>query len=125
MHKDTIEFQEGMSRYLAIGGYEKKRYSFIASFFKGQKGKFLDIGCCGGGLSKYLNSDLTYFGVDNTNNTFNGFTKLDLNRKILPFEDKTFDAVNCSAVIEHLFYPLELLKEIKRVMKDDGYLLLS
>lgn len=117
--------KRGMSKFLSMGNYEKKRYSFVADFFKDKKGKFLDVGCCSGGLKKYVNSDLTYFGVDNTNLTFNGFRKLDLNCKILPFEDKTFDAINCSAVLEHLFYPLELLKEVKRVMKDDGYLLLS
>jgi len=117
--------KRGMSKFLSMGNYEKKRYSLIASFFNGAKGKFLDVGCCSGGLSKYLNSDLTYFGVDNMNLTFNGFTKVDLNCKILPFEDKTFDAINCSAVLEHLFYPLELLKDMKRVLKDDGVMLVS
>ena len=124
-NKDTIEFQEGMSHYLAMNEYEKKRYRFIANFFKDANGKLLDIGCCYGGLRKYLNSNIIYFGVDNMNLCFDGFIKVDLNNELLPFADKTFDAINCSAVLEHLFYPLRILKEMKRIIKDDGFLLLS
>ena len=43
----------------------------------------------------------------------------------MPFEDSFFDAINCSAVLEHLNHPLEVLKELKRILKDDGWLLIS
>jgi ubiquinone/menaquinone biosynthesis C-methylase UbiE len=43
----------------------------------------------------------------------------------IPYEDKFFDKILCSEVIEHVLDPLPLLKEMKRVLKDDGILSLS
>ncbi|MBI5123533.1 class I SAM-dependent methyltransferase [Candidatus Roizmanbacteria bacterium] len=45
----------------------------------------------------------------------------------LPFKNKTFDVVTCWDVIEHIpiGYELATLIEIKRVLKDDGYLFLA
>lgn len=118
--------KEGMSKFLSMGNYEKKRYSFIASFFESVKGKFLDVGCHRGALRNYLHPGLVYFGADGLDNNFENYIQVDLNAiKRLPVEDKTFDAINCSAVLEHLFYPLELLKDMKRVLKDDGVMLVS
>jgi SAM-dependent methyltransferase len=38
----------------------------------------------------------------------------------LPFADKTFDAVVSFGVLEHVPYDYEALKELNRVLKDDG-----
>jgi SAM-dependent methyltransferase len=114
-----------MSRFLAIDGYEAKRYSFIADFFKEKKGNFLDIGCHSGDLKKYLNNNFKYFATDIMENKMSNYIKSDLNSNTLPFKEELFDGINCSAVLEHLFDPLGMLKEIKRVLKDDGYLLIS
>lgn len=43
----------------------------------------------------------------------------------IPYEDKFFDKILCSEVIEHVLDPIPLLKEMKRVLKDDGVLSLS
>lgn len=43
----------------------------------------------------------------------------------IPYEDKFFDKILCSEVIEHVLDPKPLLKEMKRVLKDDGILSLS
>jgi len=45
--------------------------------------------------------------------------KHDLN-KGLPFEDNSFDVVIGLEVLEHLFNPFEMMKEIKRVLKSGG-----
>lgn len=116
---------ERMSKHLAMNNYEKQRYEFIASFFAGRKGKFLDVGCCRGGLKKFLGGNFTYYAVDYEDNNFRNFVKINLNQDALPFENGVFDAINCSAVLEHLCYPLEVLRELKRVLKDDGCLLIS
>ena len=122
---NRMDEEKGMSRFLSMGNYEKKRYSFIASFFKEVKGRFLDIGCHNGALSKYLHSELEYFGIDGIDNEFKNYVKADLNAKRLPFTDNMFDAINCSAVLEHLFYPHDILKEMKRLLKDGGTVLVS
>lgn len=47
------------------------------------------------------------------------------NGKDLPFEKHFFDSVFCGEVIEHVFNPREVLREINRVLKEDGILLLT
>ena len=45
----------------------------------------------------------------------------DLNQNpILPFEDNDFDAVICTASIEYLIQPLEVMAEVGRVTKPGG-----
>lgn len=43
----------------------------------------------------------------------------------LPFPDKTFDAVMCGEVLEHIDSPGKGLAELERVTKDDGIIILS
>jgi ubiquinone/menaquinone biosynthesis C-methylase UbiE len=43
----------------------------------------------------------------------------------IPYDDKYFDKLLCSEVIEHVLDPAPLLAEMKRVLKDDGILSLS
>ena len=43
--------------------------------------------------------------------------------KGLPFSDSFFDAVTCIAVLEHVFNPPNVVNEIHRVLKPDGFLL--
>jgi SAM-dependent methyltransferase len=39
--------------------------------------------------------------------------------------DSTYDCVICTEVIEHTLNPFEAVKEIRRILKDGGYLLIS
>ncbi len=43
----------------------------------------------------------------------------------IPYDDKYFDKILCSEVIEHVLDPDPLLREMKRVLRDDGILSLS
>jgi len=43
----------------------------------------------------------------------------------LPFENKSFDVVFCSHVLEHVESEIESLREMSRVMKDDGLLIIG
>jgi len=43
----------------------------------------------------------------------------------LPFADEIADVVICTEVLEHVPYPQKALKEINRVLKHGGYLILS
>ena len=43
----------------------------------------------------------------------------------IPYGDRSFDKILCSEVIEHVLAPVPLLREMKRVLKDDGILSLS
>lgn len=39
----------------------------------------------------------------------------------LPFENNTFDAVYCLETLEHVEDPIRVIKEMYRVLKDEGY----
>ena len=49
----------------------------------------------------------------------------DLDIEKLPFGSKSFDCVLCTEVIEHMQNPYLLLREIRRVLKTNGRLILS
>jgi ubiquinone/menaquinone biosynthesis C-methylase UbiE len=44
--------------------------------------------------------------------------------KKLTFGDNFFDAVTCSSMLHHIKDPLDLLKEMRRVIKDDGIMVI-
>jgi SAM-dependent methyltransferase len=44
---------------------------------------------------------------------------------ILPFEDNFFDVVVLKDILEHIYNPLYLLNEAKRVLKNEGYIIIS
>ncbi len=45
--------------------------------------------------------------------------------QFLPFRDRAFDAVIATEVIEHVRYPYKLLRELRRVVRASGRVLLS
>lgn len=49
----------------------------------------------------------------------------DINAENLPFPDNFFDCITFIAVIEHLVDPFHILKEIKRVLKKEGTLIIG
>jgi SAM-dependent methyltransferase len=50
--------------------------------------------------------------------------RADANKR-LPFRDNFFDVILCNQVAEHLANPDILFEEIHRIMKDDGYAIIS
>jgi SAM-dependent methyltransferase len=50
----------------------------------------------------------------------------DLNRDpLLPFANNEFDAVICTVSVEYLIHPFELFSEIARILKKDGYFIVT
>ncbi len=51
--------------------------------------------------------------------------QVDLDNEVLPFDDESFDLVNLTEVIEHLVRPDHALREIRRVIRPGGHLIVS
>ena len=95
--------------------------------------KVLDVGCSIGYLGQELEkrgAEVT--GIDISKEALKkahevlSFTKVvDLNEGELPFKDRTFDLIVASEVIEHLFKPVIVLKELRRIVKDKGGLIIT
>ncbi len=114
--------------------WHKRRFQEVSRVVDKVSGQILDIGCNDGTFSKVVldkSGAKKLVGIDVVEKTIdwaNDHWKKDGRMKfmvgdaqILPFDSATFDAVFALEVLEHVFDPLKVLKEIHRVMKKDGY----
>ncbi len=94
-----------------------------------REGKVLDFPCGGGRLSRYLQGKgYDVVAADIQPEIFKAegipWRSVDLNGRF-DFEDQSFDAVCCVAGMEHAENPYHVAREIKRVLKPGGYLMLQ
>ncbi|MDD2665851.1 MAG: class I SAM-dependent methyltransferase [Methanocellales archaeon] len=95
--------------------------------------RILDIGCGDGTLGYFAkNNYREVYGVDISDNALEIAKKrgvitkkVNLNDENLPFKDNYFDAITCLDVIEHVFEPIVLIKEIYRVLIEGGLVVIS
>jgi len=98
-----------------------------------QADRLLDIGCGDGSLILHLPvRPRIVVGLDRTVSTAQlaqgkGYQVqcADLNARYLPYRDRVFDAVACLDVIEHVLDPRHLLRELARVLRPKGVLVLT
>ena len=91
------------------------------------KNDFLDIGCGSGEITQEVkNMGFNTIGLDFSDKAIEIAKKKNLNALVhdldkgLPFEDNKFDIILAGDVIEHIFDPIFVFKEVKRVLKPDG-----
>jgi len=102
--------------------------------------KILDLGCGNGRLYKFLkdrNLDVDYYGLDNAEELIKicqekypeiagHFITSEISK--LPYQVDSFDLVFCIATFNHLptsDLQLKTLREVHRVLKSDGYFLMT
>ena len=98
----------------------------------------LDVGAGNGDLMKYLVQDKTntVIGVDigllgqerfweEKRYKYSTLLYLDVSNDKLPFPDGVFDQVFFTEIVEHLGNPCHTLMEIKRVLKENGELVIT
>lgn len=109
----------------------KKRLKTLNSLFV-NKGRLLDIGCAEGHFLELARED----GWDVTGTEISSFAvsyiREKLGLKVFQGEiidvrliDKSFDAVTMWHVLEHTTDPIATLKEVKRIIKDEGVFILA
>lgn len=93
--------------------------------------KILDLGCGDGYILSMFSKKNDCFGIDkrdkltiDSKNSIK-FCKIDLDVNKLPYNDDHFDLIICAQVIEHLRNTDYVLSEVNRVLKKDGFLILS
>ena len=119
--------------------FDEQRSSFLHEFFTDGIA-FLDLGsgvgsdCLiagekGAALSVGLENDwesiITAKKRSQNKHSKTNFFHFDLEQGVLPFFDDSFDLVNFSNVLEHLYNRNSILKEIRRVKKADGLAVIS
>ncbi|MFH0735271.1 MAG: class I SAM-dependent methyltransferase [bacterium] len=98
-----------------------------------QNKKILEIGVGGeGGIIKSLKDNNYVYGIDVSDSAIKNsekfnldVIKLNLDNEKIPFEDSSVDIVFAFEVFEHFSNPQHAIEEIKRVLVDDGVLLIS
>jgi methionine biosynthesis protein MetW len=96
------------------------------------KNRILDIGCGDGSFIIKFKKHCETFGVDISQNAINmakeagiNAYQADVSSERLPFQDEYLDIIYMGDVIEHLTNPDFAIKEVARVLKPDGFLVLS
>jgi len=104
----------------------KGLYQNVSELIEHLNGKLLDIGC---GTKPY--QDLCkvdeYIGleIDDEGNRNHNYADVFYDGKTIPFENNTFDSILSNQVFEHVFNPNDFLKEINRVTKRGGVMLMT
>ncbi len=101
-------------------------YQHVSAIISHLNGKCLDI-CCGSKPYQHLCQVEEYIGleIDSSENRTHKKADYFYDGHRIPFEDKYFDSVLSNQVFEHVFNPNHFLKEINRVTKMEGMLLMT
>lgn len=114
--------------------WHKRRFEEISKLIEPVKGEVLDVGCADGTFSrvildktkasKLIGIDVLESSVDWANKHWKKNKRMKFmvgDAHSLKFKANSFDAVFCLEVLEHVYNPESVLKEIKRVLKKGGY----
>lgn len=108
-----------------------KKYFRASAHQNEDRPLLLDLGCGTGGNASLLKEFGDIIGVDNSPIALkiaikSGFTKLiPINGARLPFKNNTFDCVAILDVLEHIKNDNGAISECKRVLKSDGFVILT
>lgn len=115
-------------------GIKEVRLKNILELFKNVKGlSILDVGCSYGYLgaklkkrgAKVTGIDISKRAINRARRILDNAKVVDLNSEKIPFKNATFDMIVASEVIEHLFFPNSFLKELHRILKKGGILIIT
>jgi len=112
-----------------------QRLDQIVKMIPSQDKRILDAGCGEGHLIQKLyikNKKNSYYGIDITKIALEETKKrcpyaklyeMDLSK--INFDDKFFDVILCTEVLEHIYDYKNVIKELERSLKKGGYLIIS
>ena len=122
------QFEPGIIGLLSNPAYFSRKdiYNCILEFSDHINGKILDVGCGKKPYRKLFKStDYKGLELDSPNNRSFSYADFFYDGQTFPFNDEEFDSIISNQVLEHVDNPEIFLKEINRVLKKGGRLLIS
>lgn len=136
-----IWFQVPADYYSKVDNNIFQRYwhgnklKFVRSFIEKKPSKVLDVGCADGAFINKLSKTFPktkFYGIDCYSKAIKNGRKRysQLNLRVadshkLPFKDKSFNLLISTETLEHVVDPDKTIRELKRVMKDDGSIIIE
>ena len=134
LEKTVLDYNSIADKYSRVRDKNWKEFDFLFDEYLSSGDKVIDLGCGNGRFyPSFKNKNVDYLGVDVSNKL------IEIAKKNYPeakFEvstidhimDKSFDKVYSIAVLHHIpsrELRFKFLKEIKRTLRDNGYLILT
>lgn len=136
MKKTVSDYDNIADKYSKVRELNWKEMDFLFEKYLNRDNRVLDLGCGNGRFfPSFASRGVEYFGTDPSvklidiakrNHPWGNFSIS--SRESLPFSGDYFDCVFSIAVLHHipsLALRLQFLKEAKRVLRDNGYLILT
>lgn len=111
------------------------RYGYAWQKVPDESSSHLDFGCfqgrfCGAlkkkGIGRVVGADVCRQAVDEASNRYGDLEFVFVSGQLpLPFEDRSFSSVTVLDVIEHVVEQVDILRELGRILKDDGLLIVT
>lgn len=128
-------YQRGIKENCFQWYWHKYKFKNVFQMICFSPKNILDVGCHSGWFLNEVSqcfSNAKCSGIDIYSEAINYGKKIypHINFKIsdahrIPFSSKRFDLLLCTEVLEHVNSPREVLKEIRRVVKDDGKVIIE
>lgn len=141
IHQHIIEkvpvdyYQYGIENNILQKIWHLRKLDNVNGFIEQSPQKTLDVGCASGWFIAKIKErfpDSKFYGVDIYNESieyakklYSGIEFRSADAHFLPYDDNFFDLVICTEVIEHLDDPQKAIKEMKRVLKKSGKLIIE
>lgn len=122
------QFNPGLAGFITNPFFIARRglYLHIRKLAPRLSGRILDVGC---GTKPYKDlfryEEYVGLDIDTTLNREEKDIDVFYDGNIFPLPDKSFDAILCNQVFEHVFNPEFFLKEMNRVLKPGGNCLVT
>ncbi len=114
------------SRQVGFSILKKERGELLAKLI-GSGNEVLDIGCRDGALTQYFMEGNKILGVDVDRKALARASKLGIETKLMDLHndwadliDRSFDRIVAGEVLEHLYYPEEIIKKVRLQLKPGG-----
>ncbi|MFA6979410.1 MAG: class I SAM-dependent methyltransferase [Ignavibacteriaceae bacterium] len=132
---DAEKFDYFEERFAATAHDERRVHEYVIANIPENVTSILDVGCGSAWVAQhFVKKNKIVFSLDiSINNPYKAITKynsknhfgITADSYFLPFQTKSFDVIIASEIIEHVVSPAKFVNELLRVLKKDGYLIIT